>query len=75
MDTGKVVHHHRVEGVTTASSWVGLGTDFGNPYIEAILSCVFTRTLNKIWDPVGKLNTKGVAAFHKLSTKEIIGDK
>ena len=46
----QLVHHHRVEGATTAAAWVGLGAAFGNPFMEAILSYVFPRMLNTIMD-------------------------
>ena len=46
----QLVYHYGVEGVTTAAAWVGLGAAFGNPFMEAILSYVFPRMLNKIMD-------------------------
>ena len=44
----KLVHHHRVRGITTASSWVGLGVGFGNPSMGDMLSCRVPITLKKI---------------------------
>ena len=46
----QLVHHHRVGGVTTAAAWVGLGDSFGNPPMEAILSCRVPMKLNTVWD-------------------------
>ena len=40
------VHHHRVGGVTTTSAWAGLGVNFGNPYMEAILNYGVPRAFN-----------------------------
>ena len=46
----QLVYHYGVEGVTTAAAWVGLGAAFGNPFIEALLSCGFPRTFITIRD-------------------------
>ena len=66
----RLVHHHRVGGVTTAAAWAEIGAAFGNPSMEAILSCGFPGTLNTIWDKTSKLNTRGEAASQKLSMKD-----
>ena len=50
-------------GATTAAAWVGLGADFGNPSIKAILSCGVPRILNKIWDTMSKLKTGRAATY------------
>ena len=44
----RLVQNHRRGGVNTAVAWVGLGVKFGNPYMEAILSCRVPKTLKKI---------------------------
>ena len=46
----RLVSHHRVGGVTNAEAWVGLGVEFWNPPMEAILRCRVKITLNTIWD-------------------------
>ena len=66
----KLVHHHRVGRVNTVAAWVGLGDAFGNPYIEAILSCGFMRTLNKIWDTKSQLKTRQESTSKELSVKD-----
>ena len=58
-------------GVTTAVSWVGIGEAFGEPYMEAIMSCGVPRTLNTIWYTTSKLKTGGAAASQELSVKEV----
>ena len=66
----RLVHYHRVVGVTTTAEWVGLGSAFGNPSMEAILSCKVTSTLNSIWQTMSKLKKVGAAASWELSTKD-----
>ena len=70
-----LVHQHRMGVVTTAVAWVGLGDDFGNPSMEAILSGVDTRTFNTICDTTSKLKTRGGAASQELSLKYRKRDK
>ena len=71
----QLVHQHRVGGVTTASAWVGLGANFGNRSMEAMLSCGFPITLNKIWETASKRNTRGEVASQELSVKDRNKDK
>ena len=61
--------------MTTATSWVGLGVDFGNQSMKAILSCEVPITLNTIWDSMYKLKTGGVAVYHEISPRYGTGDK
>ena len=65
----RIVHHHRVGGVTTAAAWVGLGDSFGNLPMETMLSCGVLRTLKIIWDTTSKIKTRGEVASQELSTK------
>ena len=69
------MHHHRVEVVTTAAAWVGIGDDFGKPSMETILSCAVLRVLNTIWDTTSELKTRGEAASQELSVKDGKRDK
>ena len=55
----RIVHHHRVGGVTTAAAWVGLGDSFGNLPMETMLSCRVLRMLKIIWDTTSKIKTRG----------------
>ena len=71
----RLVHHHRVEVVTTAAVWVGIGASFGNPSMEAVLSCGVPRTLNTIWDTTSKLKTIGEAASQEIYVKDRKRDK
>ena len=70
-----LVHNHRVGGENTAAAWVGIGSTFGNPSTEAILSYGFTGTLDTIWYITSKLKTVGVATSQELLVKYIKGDK
>ena len=54
------VHHHRMVGMTTTTAWVGMGVDFRNPSMEAILSCGAPRKFNNIWDSASKPKASGV---------------
>ena len=71
----RLVHHHRVGVLTTVAAWMGLGEDFGNPYMEAILSCGVLSTLNKIWDTTSKLKTRGEVSSEEISVKDGKRDK
>ena len=71
----QLVHHHRVGRETTPSVWVGLGSAFGNPSMEAILSCGVPATLNKIWDKTSKLKTRGEVSSEEISVKDGKRDK
>ena len=71
----RLVHHHRVEGVTNTAEWVRLGEAFGNPSTEAIASCGVPRALSTIWDTKSKLKTERAAASQELSAKDRNGDK
>ena len=56
------MHYHRVGRVTTPVALVGIGVEFGNPSIEAILRSGGPRILNTIWDSTFKLKAGGVTA-------------
>ena len=71
----RLVHQHRVEGVTTVATWVGIGASFGNPSMEAILSYGVPRTLKTVWDTTSKLKTRGEAASQEISVKDKNRDK
>ena len=71
----RLVHHHRVVGVTSTVYWVGIGEEFGNPYMEAILICRVTITLNTIWYRTSSLKTRGKAASQEISAKDGKGYK
>ena len=71
----KLVHNHKMGRVTKYSARVGLGVDFGNPSIEAILICGVAITLKMIWDSTVKLKTGGIAASQELSMKYGSGHK
>ena len=68
-------HHKRVEGVTTSAAWLGLRAAFGDPSMEAVLSCGVPRTLNKVWDTTSKINTRREAAYQELYMKDRNRDK
>ena len=53
--------------MTNAAAWVGLGSTFGNPSMEAILIYGVPRTLKRIRDKTSKLKTRGEAASQELS--------
>ena len=56
--------------MTTNAVWLGLGVNFGNPYMEAILSCRVPRKLNTIWDKTSKLKTGEVASSKEPSSND-----
>ena len=61
--------------MTTTEAWLGIGAAFGNPHMEAILSCGVPRKLKNIWDKTSKLNTGGAASFQEISVKGRKRDK
>ena len=61
--------------MTTDAVWVGLGAEFGNRSMEAILSYGVLRTLNTFWDITYKIKTGGADGSQELSKKDIKGDK
>ena len=71
----KIVHYHRVGGVTTAAVWVELGTAFGDPSMEAILSYGVPRTLYTIWYTTYKLKTVESSVSQKISVEVRKRDK
>ena len=70
-----LVHHHIVGGATNAAAWVGLDEAFGEPSMEAILSCGVPRMPNTIWDTTYKLNKGGSCSYWELYTKDLNRDK
>ena len=71
----KLVYHHRLGGVTTNSACVGIGEAFGNPSMEAIMSCKFPRTLTTTWYKTSKLKIEGSPAFQEIYVKDGKRDK
>ena len=61
--------------MTTASEWLGLWLDFGNPYTEVILSCEVPITLNIIWYSAAKLQIGGVSSSQEIYVKDGKGAK
>ena len=66
-----LIHHHRVGRVTNDAAWVRIGSAFGNPSMEAILSCGVLRTLKTIWDITSKLKKIGESDSQEISVKDI----
>ena len=64
------MHHHRLGGVNTAAVWVGIGAAFGNPHMEAILSCGVTRRFLKNWETMYDIKTGGATDSQELFLKD-----
>ena len=74
-ESWRLVHHHRVGGVTTSAAWAWIGAAFGNLSMDTILSCGVPSMLNIIWETTYKLKTVGAASSQELSVKDGKGYK
>ena len=57
----RLLYYPRVELVTAAAVWLGIGAAFGNAFMVAILSYGVPR-IKKNWETVYKLNTRVAAS-------------